>query len=148
MGMPMVMDVQQIKEAIPHRYPFLLVDRVIEMEEGKSITGLKNVTANEEFFNGHFPAKPIMPGVLQVEALAQVAGVLAIKSGAAGSMVYFMSIDGVKFRKPVVPGDQLVLKATVIQHRGKIWKFRGESFVDGTLVSEAEFMAMVSSEGV
>lgn len=142
----MIMDVREIKKLLPHRYPFLLVDRIIELNPGQDIKGIKNVTANEQFFEGHFPARPIMPGVLQVEALAQVAGVLALKSGAEGGMVYFMSIDNVKFRKPVVPGDQLVLSAVITQHRGKVWKFRGEALVDGKVASEAEFMAMVSKE--
>lgn len=142
----MIMDINQIKEALPHRYPFLLVDRIIEMHPGKAITGIKNVTANEQFFEGHFPAKPIMPGVLQVEALAQAAGVLAIKSGIDGNMVYFMSMDKVKFRKPVVPGDRLVLKVIVTHSRGKVWKFKGEVFVEDVLVTEAEFTAMTSKE--
>jgi len=144
----MTMDVNEIKKALPHRFPFLLVDRITELEKGKEITGIKNVTVNEQFFEGHFPAAPIMPGVLQVEALAQVAGVLAIKSGIEGKMVYFMSIDKVKFRRPVVPGDQLVLKATVLQSRGKVWKFRGGSYVDGQLATEAEFMAMVTDKEI
>lgn len=144
----MIMDVNDIKKAIPHRYPFLLVDRVLEMELGKSITALKNVTANEEFFQGHFPKKPIMPGVLQIEALAQAAGVLAVKSGLTGNMVYFMSMDNVKFRKPVTPGDQLILKIHVTQSRGKVTRFHGEAFVGSDLVSEADFMAMVSDENL
>ena len=142
----MIMDINQIKQALPHRYPFLLVDRIIEMHPGKAITGIKNVTANEQFFEGHFPEKPIMPGVLQVEALAQTAGVLAIKSGIDGNMVYFMSMDKVKFRKPVVPGDRLILKVTVSHCRGKVWKFKGEAFVEDALTTEAEFTAMVSNE--
>ncbi len=142
----MIMDINQIKEALPHRYPFLLVDRIIEMHPGKAITGIKNVTANEQFFEGHFPGKPIMPGVLQVEALAQAAGVLAIKSGIDGNMVYFMSMDKVKFRKPVVPGDRLILKVIVSHSRGKVWKFKGEVFVEDVLVTEAEFTAMTSKE--
>ncbi len=142
----MIMDVNQIKQALPHRYPFLLVDRIIEIDPGKAITGIKNVTVNEQFFEGHFPGKPIMPGVLQVEALAQAAGVLVTNSGIDGNMVYFMSMDKVKFRKPVVPGDRLVLKVAVSHNRGKVWKFKGEAFVDESLVSEAEFTAMVSSE--
>ncbi len=142
----MIMDINQIKQALPHRYPFLLVDRIIEMNPGKAITAIKNVTANEQFFEGHFPGKPIMPGVLQIEALAQTAGVLVTKSGIDGNMVYFMSMDKVKFRKPVVPGDRLVLKVRVSHNRGKVWKFKGEAFVDDSLVSEAEFTAMVSKE--
>ena len=141
-----MIDVNEIRKMLPHRYPFLLVDRVLELEPGQSITALKNVTVNEEFFQGHFPVKPIMPGVLQIEALAQAAGVLAIKSGLSGNMVYFMSMDNVKFRKPVVPGDQLILKVAVTQSRGKVTKFHGEAFVGSDLVSEADFMAMVSNE--
>lgn len=141
-----MIDVNEIRKMLPHRYPFLLVDRVLELEPGQSITALKNVTVNEEFFQGHFPAKPIMPGVLQIEALAQAAGVLAIKSSLSGNMVYFMSMDNVKFRKPVVPGDQLILKVAVTQSRGKVTKFHGEAFVGSELVSEADFMAMVSNE--
>jgi len=142
----MTIDVNEIRKMLPHRYPFLLVDRVLELEPGQSITALKNVTVNEEFFQGHFPVKPIMPGVLQIEALAQAAGVLAIKSGLSGNMVYFMSMDNVKFRKPVVPGDQLILRIKVTQSRGKVTKFHGEAFVGSDLVSEADFMAMVSNE--
>jgi len=143
-----MIDVNEIRKMIPHRYPFLLVDRVLELEEGKSITALKNVTVNEEFFQGHFPARPIMPGVLQIEAMAQAAGVLAIKSGISGNMVYFMSMDNVKFRKPVVPGDQIIMKVVVTQSRGKITKFHGESFVGSDMVSEADFLAMVSNENL
>jgi len=144
----MTMDVIEIKKALPHRFPFLLVDRVTAFEEGRSIEGYKNVTVNEPFFEGHFPERPIMPGVLQVEALAQIAGVLAIRSGIEGDMVYFMSIDKVKFRRPVVPGDRLVLKAEVIHSRGKVWRFKGASYVDGQLAAEAEFMAMVTKEAL
>lgn len=144
-----MMDVKEIMQCIPHRYPFLLVDRVIEMVEGKSIVAIKNVTMNEEFFQGHFPGNPIMPGVLIVEAMAQAGGILAIKSVGGKDMgVYFMSIDGVKFRKPVVPGDQLRFEVEVTQSRRSVWKFAGKTLVDGAVVAEAEFMAMASEKGI
>ena len=138
-----VMDIQKI---LPHRYPFLLVDRVIEIEPNKKAVGIKNVTFNEPFFQGHFPGNPIMPGVLVVEAMAQVSGILAMHEGAKGRSVYFMSIDKAKFRKPVVPGDQLRFEATVLQKRNNVWKFAGQTLVDGKVVAEAEFKAMISEE--
>ncbi len=138
-----MMDVKEIQNILPHRYPFLLVDRVVEMEPGKRAVAIKNVTINEHFFLGHFPGNPIMPGVLIVEAMAQVAGITAFLSGIEGDTVYFMSIEKAKFRKPVVPGDQLRLDITTVQHRGNVWKFSGNATVDGKLVSEAEFTAMV-----
>ena len=144
-----MMDVKEIMQCIPHRYPFLLVDRVLEMVEGKSIVAIKNVTMNEEFFQGHFPGNPIMPGVLIVEAMAQAGGILAIKSVDGKDMgVYFMSIDAVKFRKPVVPGDQLRFEVEVTQSRRSVWKFAGKALVDGAVVAEAEFMAMASEKGI
>jgi beta-hydroxyacyl-ACP dehydratase FabZ len=140
----MVMDVGDIMKLLPHRYPFLLVDRVMEIEPHKRIVALKNVTMNEEFFQGHFPGNPIMPGVLIVEALAQTAGILAIKSSGKDDMrVFFMSIDKTKFRKPVVPGDQLRFEVDVIQARGKVWKCAGKAYVGETLTSEGEFTAMI-----
>lgn len=142
------MSVNEIMKVIPHRYPFLLVDRIIELEPGKSATGIKNVTINEPFFQGHFPDQPIMPGVLIVEAMAQVAGVMAFRSGMEGKSVYFMSIDNVKFRRPVVPGDQVKLEITTLKHRGNVWKFSGTATVDGKLVSEAEFTAMVTDKEI
>ena len=138
-----IMDIQKI---LPHRYPFLLVDRVVEIEPNKKAVGLKNVTFNEPFFQGHFPGNPIMPGVLVIEAMAQVSGILAMHEGAAGRSVYFMSIDKAKFRKPVVPGDQLRFEATVLQKRNNVWRFGGQTFVDGKVVAEAEFKAMISEE--
>lgn len=138
------MDSLEIQNILPHRYPFLLIDRIIELEPKARAVGIKNVTFNEPFFQGHFPDYPIMPGVLIVEAMAQVAGVLASRSGAQGNMVYFMSIEKAKFRKPVLPGDQLRLIVTVIQQRGNVWKFSAEAYVGENLVSEAEFTAMVS----
>ncbi len=138
-----MMDVREIQEILPHRYPFLLVDRIIELDIGKRAVGIKNVTINEHFFMGHFPGNPIMPGVLIVEAMAQVAGILAFRSGMQGDTVYFMSIEKAKFRKPVVPGDQLRFEITTLQHRGNVWKFSSAATVEGKLVAEAEFMAMV-----
>lgn len=143
---------KQILQALPHRYPFLLVDKVIEIVPGETATGLKNVTLAEPEFQGHFPDDPIFPGVLIVEAMAQTAAVLALASrtpDAATSIqdqrssIYFMTIDGVKFRQPVRPGDVLQLKVRRVQERGNVWKFSGEAFVENHLVSEAMFMAMI-----
>ena len=138
----------EIQKILPHRYPFLLVDRIMEIEIGKKIVGLKNVTINEPFFQGHFPGFPIMPGVLIIEALAQVGGVLAFKSAenVEGSLVYFLSIDKAKFRKPVVPGDQILLQVEVLQSRPPYWRLMGKAFVKEELVCEAELKAMVSKE--
>jgi 3-hydroxyacyl-[acyl-carrier-protein] dehydratase len=139
-----MMDIREIQKFLPHRYPFLLVDKIIEIIPGTKAVGIKNVTFNEEFFQGHFPGYPIMPGVLIVEALAQVAGILAFHSGATpGKSVYFMSIEKAKFRKPVVPGDQLKLETNILQHRGNVWKFSGHAIVEDKVVAEAEFTAMV-----
>jgi 3-hydroxyacyl-[acyl-carrier-protein] dehydratase len=143
-----MIDIKEILSILPHRYPFLLVDRVTQLEPSVSVTGIKNVTINEPFFQGHFPGNPVMPGVLIVEAMAQVSGILAFKSGMQGSSVYFMSIDKVKFRKPVLPGDQLRFEVKAVQIRGKVWKFRGEAFVEDKLASEAEFTAMVTDEQI
>lgn len=141
-----MMNIKEIQKILPHRYPFLLIDRIIELTPNERAVGLKNVTINEPFFQGHFPDYPIMPGVLIVEAMAQVSGVLAFKSGENGKSVYFMSIEKAKFRKPVVPGDQLRFEVTVVQQRKNVWKFAGQAFVDSKLVSEAEFTAMLSEE--
>ena len=141
-----MMDNREIQSILPHRFPFLMVDRILELEPKVKAVGIKNVTINEPFFQGHFPDFPVMPGVLIVEALAQVAGILALRSGAKGSTVFFMSIEKAKFRKPVVPGDQLRLEVNIIQNRGNVWKCRGEAFVDGKLVSEAELTAMITEE--
>jgi 3-hydroxyacyl-[acyl-carrier-protein] dehydratase len=138
-----MMNIREIQKILPHRYPFLLVDRIIDMTPKVKALGLKNVTANEHFFQGHFPGYPIMPGVLIVEAMAQVAGILAFHSGAQGNSVYFMSIERAKFRKPVVPGDQLRFEVNVIQNRNNVWKFSGQAVVDDQVVAEAEFTAMV-----
>lgn len=141
-----MIDTQEIQGILPHRYPFLLIDRIIELEPKVKAVGIKNVTINEPFFQGHFPDYPIMPGVLIVEAMAQVAGILASRSGAEGNIVYFMSIEKAKFRKPVIPGDQLRFEINVIQQRGNVWRFSGSAFVGDNLASEAEFTAMVSEK--
>ena len=140
--------VEEIMELLPHRYPFLLVDRLEVEEPGVKGVGLKNVTMNEEFFQGHFPGNPVMPGVLQIEAMAQTAGALVltsmedVKDKKVG--VFFMSIDGVKFRKPVKPGDQLRMHVEKIKEHGRVFVFRGVSMVDDNVVSEAEFTAMIA----
>jgi 3-hydroxyacyl-[acyl-carrier-protein] dehydratase len=141
-----MIEIREIQSLLPHRYPFLLVDRVIELELNVRAVGIKNVTFNEPFFQGHFPGNPIMPGVLIIEAMAQVAGILAAKSGVTGKTVYFMSIDGVKFRRPVVPGDQLRFEVQVTHRRGSTWKFTGKALVDGNVTTEAEFAAMFSDK--
>ncbi|MDH4027303.1 MAG: 3-hydroxyacyl-ACP dehydratase FabZ [Nitrospirota bacterium] len=141
-----MMNIQEIQKILPHRFPFLLVDRVLELEPKVRATGLKNVTINEAFFQGHFPDYPIMPGVLIVEAMAQLAGILAFYSGANGNSVYFMSIEKAKFRKPVVPGDQLRFETGILQNRNNVWKFTGKAFVDDNLVAEADFTAMVAEQ--
>ncbi len=139
--------IQEIMDTIPHRYPFLLVDRIIDMEMGKRIVGIKNVTMNEPFFQGHFPGRPIMPGVLIIEAMAQTGGVLALKSvppeQVKNKIILFMSIDKVKFRKPVTPGDQLRFELDVIKQRSNIMSLRAQALVEGAVVTEAEMMAMV-----
>ena len=142
-----MMDIKDIQKVLPHRYPFLLVDRIIELVPATKAVGIKNVTMNEEFFRGHFPDQPIMPGVLIIEALAQVAAILAFKTGGdAGKAVYFMSIERAKFRKPVVPGDQLRLDVSILQHRGSVWKFSGNALVEDKIAAEAEFTAMVADK--
>lgn len=140
-----MMDIKEIQKFLPHRYPFLLVDRVVEIEPGTRAVGIKNVTVNEQFFQGHFPGQPIMPGVLIIEAMAQVAGVLAFRSGApVGKSVYFMSIEKAKFRRPVVPGDQLRLEINVLQRRGNVWKCSGNATVEEKVAAETEFTFMIS----
>ncbi|MBN8759318.1 MAG: 3-hydroxyacyl-ACP dehydratase FabZ [Thiobacillus sp.] len=139
------MDIEQVAQYLPHRYPFLLVDRVIEMELGKRITAIKNVTINEPFFPGHFPGSPVMPGVLILEAMAQAAAILSFKTKDYApeniGVVYFAGIDGARFRKPVKPGDQLVLKVDILRETRGIWKYAGRAEVDGETVAEAELMA-------
>jgi len=140
------MDVSEIQALLPHRYPFLLVDRVVEMGEDK-VVGLKNVTINEPFFQGHFPGQPVMPGVLLVEALAQAGALLACKATGfdpAKQVIYFMGIDKVKFRKRVVPGDQVLLEVVPLRKGASVWKMRGEAKVAGQTVCEAEFLATLA----
>jgi len=144
-----MMDIKEIMRILPHAYPFLLVDRIIEVEAGKRIVGIKNVTYNEPFFPGHFPGRPIMPGVLIVEAMAQTAGILVFSSLPQEQFktpVYFLGIDNVRFRKPVIPGDQLRLELEITKHRQSIWGVKGKALVDGNLVAEAELLAMVGDE--
>ncbi|MFC3886447.1 3-hydroxyacyl-ACP dehydratase FabZ [Bacillus songklensis] len=136
-----MLDIQEIKNIIPHRYPFLLVDRILEVEEGKSAVGIKNVSANEEFFNGHFPDYPVMPGVLIVEALAQVGAVAMLKKEEnRGRLAFFTGIDNCRFKKQVKPGDQLRLEVEMVRVRGSIGKGKGTATVDGEIVCEAEIM--------
>ena len=146
-AVPMTRDIRQVMAALPHRYPMLLVDRVSELVIDERITAIKAVTINESFFQGHFPGRPIMPGVLIVEALAQAAGVLAVESlGLSGSskLVYFMAIDGAKFRTPVEPGCLLSLEVEFVQKRSSVCKFAGRALVDGKLAAEANFTAMIA----
>lgn len=144
-----MMDIKEIQKFLPHRYPFLLVDKIIEIEPGTKAIGIKNVTFNEGFFQGHFPGQPIMPGVLIIEAMAQVGGLLAFCSGVnVGKTVYFMSIEKAKFRKPVVPGDQLRLEINVLHQRGNVWKFSGNAIVEQKVAAEAEFTAMVTDREI
>jgi len=145
-GQSVRLEITEIQGILPHRYPFLLVDRIEELEKGKRIVGIKNVTINEPFFQGHFPGRPIMPGVLIIEAMAQVGGVLAFQSGkeGGGKLVYFMGIDKAKFRKPVGPGDQIRFVVDVLRARHPYWKMRGEAYVDKALVCEAELTAMIT----
>ncbi len=144
-----MINTKEIQELLPHRYPFLLVDKIIELEPGKRAVGIKNVTINEGFFQGHFPGNPIMPGVLIIEALAQVGGILAFRSGVTpGKTVYFMTIEKAKFRKPVVPGDQLKLEVSILHQRSQVWKFTGNAIVDDKIAAEAEFTAMVTDKEI
>jgi 3-hydroxyacyl-[acyl-carrier-protein] dehydratase len=139
-------DIRRILQMIPHRYPMLMVDRVIEMRLDQSAVGIKNVSINEPFFQGHFPTEPVMPGVLIVEAMAQTAAVLVVATygqKSEGKLVYFMSIDDVRFRRPVFPGDRLELHVAKIQSRASVWKFTGKAVVDGKLAAEATFAAMI-----
>lgn len=141
-----VININQIINMIPHRYPFLLVDRIIDVFKDQSCIGIKNVTVNEPFFSGHFPNHPVMPGVLIIEALAQTSAVLVVHTlgeDAKGKLVYFMTIDNVKFRKPVIPGDQLKLHVVKEKSRGNVWKFEGKALVDDKVVAEATFSAMI-----
>ena len=142
-----MMDIVKILSVLPHRFPFLLVDRVVEVVKGERIHAYKNVTFNEEFFQGHFPGRPVMPGVLQLEAMAQAGALLAYEGAPfdpSQKIIYLMSFDAVKFRRPVVPGDRLDLHVRIERRKGAIWRLAGEAKVDGQTASEAQIMAMIA----
>ncbi|MBO3760174.1 3-hydroxyacyl-ACP dehydratase FabZ [Ciceribacter sp. L1K23] len=140
-------DILEIMRLLPHRYPFLLIDKIIEIDGDNSAIGIKNVTINEPQFTGHFPTQPIMPGVLLIEAMAQTAGAICARSqGGAGDLVYFMTIDNARFRKPVVPGDRVEFHVVKQKQRGNIWKFHCDAKVDGALVAEADIGAMIAPD--
>ena len=139
-------DIRRILQMIPHRYPMLMVDKVVDMQLDQRAVGIKNVTINEPFFQGHFPSEPVMPGVLIVEAMAQTAAVLVVATygeSSEGKLVYFMSIDDVRFRRPVFPGDRLELHVEKVQSRASVWKFSGKAIVEGKVAAEATFAAMI-----
>ena len=140
-----IIDINEIMEMIPHRYPFLLIDKVKDIESGESAIGIKNVTVDEPYFEGHFPGHPIMPGVLIIEAMAQTSAVLVVEAMGKkeNRLVYFMTVDQARFRKPVLPGDRLELTVRKERSRGNVWKFKGEAHVDGNLKAEAVFSAMI-----
>jgi beta-hydroxyacyl-ACP dehydratase FabZ len=148
-SIPKIIDVQGIMDLLPHRYPILLVDRILDFEQGEWIRGLKNISMSEMAFQGHFPKRPVFPGVLIVEAMAQTGGCLIMQQfeDRQRKVIYFMGIDGVKFRKPVVPGDQLIMEVKVLSMKPRICKMRGEAFVDGQKVAEAEFTSMLMNLG-
>ena len=142
-------DVQRIMEMIPHRHPFLMIDKVVDMVANERATGIKSVSINESFFQGHFPARPVMPGVLIIEAMAQTAAVLVVHTlgpESEGKLVYFMSVDNARFRRPVFPGDRLDVHVTKQRHRGNVWKFEGKAKVSENLMAEAVFAAMILNE--
>jgi 3-hydroxyacyl-[acyl-carrier-protein] dehydratase len=141
-------EIARIYELLPHRYPFLMIDRIVDIDGDNSAVGIKNVTINESYFQGHFPETPIMPGVLLVEGMAQTAGAICIatRGGHRPPIVYFMTIDGAKFRKPVLPGDTVEFRVRKIRNRSKIWKFSAEAFVKGTKVAEAIISALIADE--
>ncbi len=141
-----LVDIARIMHAIPHRYPFLMIDRVVDVVRNQSAVGIKNVSVNEPFFEGHFPGHPVMPGVLIIESMAQTAAVLVVETlgpDAAGKVVYFMSVEGAKFRRPVVPGDQVRIHVNKERNRGNVWKFHAVARVDGVSVAEATYAAMI-----
>jgi 3-hydroxyacyl-[acyl-carrier-protein] dehydratase len=143
------LDIVGIMELIPHRYPMILVDRVVDIVPGDSCTGIKNVTINEGFFQGHFPRRPVMPGVMIVESMAQTAAILVVKTlgeDAKGKLVYFMTVDNARFRRPVTPGDSMRVHVKRLQQRRNVWKFSGQVKVDDVLVAEAEFAAMIMDD--
>lgn len=140
------LDILRIQEMIPHRYPFLMIDKVVDIVPNESAVGIKNVSINEPYFAGHFPQRPVMPGVLIIEAMAQTAAVLVVQTlgrEAEGKLVYFMTVDNARFRRPVVPGDTLRVRVTKQRNRGSVWKFTGEALVEGRLVAEATYAAML-----
>jgi 3-hydroxyacyl-[acyl-carrier-protein] dehydratase len=142
-------DVQRIMEMIPHRHPFLMIDKVVDMVANRRATGIKSVSINENYFQGHFPARPVMPGVLIIEAMAQTAAVLVVHTlgpESEGKLVYFMSVDNARFRRPVFPGDRLDVHVTKQRHRGNVWKFEGRAKVGDNLMAEAVFAAMILNE--
>jgi len=142
-------DVMRIMEMIPHRYPFLMIDRVVDIVRDEHATGIKNVSINEAFFQGHFPRQPVMPGVLIIESMAQTAAVLVVETlegAAAGKLVYFMTVDSARFRKPVMPGDQLRIEVEKVRNRGNVWKFSGKAKVGDALIAEAQFSAMIMDD--
>jgi 3-hydroxyacyl-[acyl-carrier-protein] dehydratase len=142
-------DTLRIMELIPHRPPFLMIDKVVDVVAGERAIGVKNVTINDGFFQGHFPARPVMPGVLIIEAMAQTAAVLVVHTlgpMAQGKLVYFMSVDNARFRRPVLPGDTLKVHVTSLRHRGNVWKFEGQAKVDGKLCAEATYAAMIMGD--
>ena len=142
-----ILDIERIKQLIPHRYPFLMIDRIVEIVPDVSAVGIKNVSINEPYFQGHFPSRPIMPGVLIIEAMAQTAAALVVHTmgkDAEGKLVYFMSVDSARFRKPITPGDTVHIHVEKLQSRGKVWKFFGQAKVEGALMAEATYAAMIA----
>ena len=141
------LDIEQIKQLIPHRYPFLMIDRIVELVPDVSAVGIKNVSINEPYFQGHFPSRPIMPGVLIIEAMAQTSAALVVYTmgeGAEGRLVYFMAVDSARFRKPIAPGDTVRIHVKKLQSRGRVWKFSGQAKVEGVLMAEAMYTAMIA----
>ncbi len=148
-GVVETIDVMRIMDMIPHRSPFLMIDRVVDLVPDRSAIGIKNVSINESYFQGHFPRQPVMPGVLVIECMAQTAAVLVVETlegDAAGKLVYFMSLEEGRFRKPVMPGDTLYIHVTKVKRRGNVWKFSGEARVDGVLMAQARFTAMIMDD--